>query len=200
MIHMYERNRILRKQLRLYSILIVIFVAVCILQTIFLNKVLVELNNSRAQTEQALAIADESKHIAIQAIKELEMYKTRVECSSTPEKICSQHHLTVTATAYCPCELCCGIYSAEHSSHVGTTFVQKTATGTIPQQGRTIAVDPSVIPLGSKVKIGDTVYTAEDTGGAIKGNRIDIFFESHKEALIWGRQTVEVIVYEDQEL
>ena len=56
-----------------------------------------------------------------------------------------------------------------------------TATGTVPKYG-TIAVDPSVIPYGTKVYIKelDKVFTAEDTGGAIKGNTIDIFMPDRK--------------------
>lgn len=57
-----------------------------------------------------------------------------------------------------------------------------TATGTTPEVGRTIAVDPAVIPLGSEIEIDGKSYIAEDTGGAIKGNRIDIFVASHEAA------------------
>ena len=67
-----------------------------------------------------------------------------------------------------------------------------TATMTRPKQGRTIAVDPNVIPYGSKVRINGVEYIAEDCGGAIKGNRIDIFFTSHDSALSYGVQTCEV--------
>ena len=76
-------------------------------------------------------------------------------------------------TYYCPCFKCCGRY-------------KKTASGTNPKAGRTISVDPKKIKLGSKVKIGNKTYIAEDTGGAIKGNRIDIFVKTHKEALQKG--------------
>lgn len=73
-------------------------------------------------------------------------------------------------THYCDCETCQGEWT-------GTT-----ATGRTPTVGRTIAVDPRVIPLGTKVVINGHTYTAEDTGGAIRGNRIDIFVGSHEEA------------------
>ena len=62
----------------------------------------------------------------------------------------------------------------------------------MPVSGRTIAVDPNVIPLGSKVLINGNVYIAEDTGSAIKGKKIDIYFGSHSQALNYGRRTVEV--------
>lgn len=65
----------------------------------------------------------------------------------------------------------------------------KTSTGVWPTVGRTIAVDPSVIPYGTAVEIdGFGVRYAEDTGGAIKGNKIDIFVETTAEALQLGRQ------------
>ncbi len=84
-------------------------------------------------------------------------------------------------TAYCACRQCCGSYAN------GIT-----ASGTKATAGRTIAVDTSVIPLGSSVNINGHIYTAEDTGGAIKGNRIDIYFSNHAEALSWGVRYVPV--------
>ena len=83
------------------------------------------------------------------------------------------------ATAYCPCRKC-----------VGRKLIVKTATGTKPQINRTIAVDPTVIPYGSIVYIeGLGYYIAEDCGGSIKGNSIDIFVATHEEATKFGRQT-----------
>lgn len=77
-------------------------------------------------------------------------------------------------SAYCHCSKCCG-----KSDGITATGVKATAN-------RTIAVDPKVIPLGSKVIIDGKTYVAEDTGGNIKGNRIDMYFSSHQEALNWG--------------
>lgn len=67
-----------------------------------------------------------------------------------------------------------------------------TATGTTPTVGRTIAVDPNVIPYGSEVTINGNTYIAEDCGGAIKGNRVDILFDTHQEALEFGIQYANV--------
>lgn len=70
----------------------------------------------------------------------------------------------------------------------------RTATGTLPIPGRTLAVDPAVIPLGSPVWVdGFGWMVAEDTGGAIRGNMLDIYFEELREARQFGRQTVKVI-------
>lgn len=83
-------------------------------------------------------------------------------------------------SAYCHCSYCCG-----KSDGI-------TATGTMVQANRTIAVDPRVIPLGSKVIIDGQTYVAEDTGGAIKSNRIDMYFATHQEALNFGIQYKDV--------
>ena len=84
-------------------------------------------------------------------------------------------------TAYCNCSKCCGKWAGG-----------PTASGVMPKAGRTIAVDPKVIPLGSKVKINGHTYVAEDTGGAIKGNRIDVYHSSHSAALDFGVQHADV--------
>ncbi len=95
-----------------------------------------------------------------------------------------------TITAYCSCRICCGVYSPEVTGRESHT-----ATGTVPAEGRTIAVDPSVIPYGTQVYIdGYGVYTAEDCGGAIKGNRIDMYFESHQAACQFGVQRLYVTI------
>jgi len=70
----------------------------------------------------------------------------------------------------------------------------RTSTGTNPKVG-TIAVDPSVIPMGSKLYVeGYGFGRAEDIGSAIKGNRIDIFLETEQECRRWGRRPVKVYI------
>lgn len=98
---------------------------------------------------------------------------------------------TFECTAYCSCKICCGQYSPEVTGRPSTT-----ASGTHPTPGWTIAVDTSRIPMGSYVMIDNHVYHAEDTGSAIKGNRIDVYFNDHEEAKRWGRQTKEVYAAE----
>ena len=87
-------------------------------------------------------------------------------------------------TAYCPCAKCCG----------KTDGI--TATGTTATEGRTVAVDPAVIPYGATVTVyfadgTSHSYTAEDCGGAIKENRIDVFFDDHQAAREFGVQTAD---------
>lgn len=80
---------------------------------------------------------------------------------------------TYKITAYCPCAKCCGKTNG------------RTAAGTKATAGRTVAAS-SQFAFGTQLNIGGHVYTVEDRGGAIKGNKIDIFVNSHAEALQWG--------------
>lgn len=70
-----------------------------------------------------------------------------------------------------------------------------TATGTVPKWG-TIAVDPTVIPYGTKVYIPqfDKYFIAEDCGGGIKGNKIDIFMNSESQCNNWGKRTIDIYI------
>jgi 3D (Asp-Asp-Asp) domain-containing protein len=78
-------------------------------------------------------------------------------------------------------------YSANDSTQ-GTDNL--TATGKEAYEG-IIAVDPAMIPLGTEVEIKDLgKFVAEDTGGTIKGNRIDIYFNSKTEAEKFGKQRI----------
>lgn len=61
-----------------------------------------------------------------------------------------------------------------------------TATGVIAKEGRTIAVDPSIIPYGSKIMINGHIYIAEDCGGAVNGNVIDIFVNEPRQEMYYG--------------
>lgn len=80
-----------------------------------------------------------------------------------------------TVTAYCPCEKCCGAYANGY-----------TATGAKATQGVTVAADPDVLPMGTEIELDGHTYTVQDTGGAIAGNRLDLYFDSHEDALRWG--------------
>lgn len=69
-----------------------------------------------------------------------------------------------------------------------------TATGVPPRVG-IVAVDPSVIPIGSQLYVEGYGYCqALDTGGIIKGNKIDVFVESESQALSWGKRKVKVYI------
>lgn len=79
-------------------------------------------------------------------------------------------------THYCPCSQCCGVGGGK-----------VTASGTTPKAGRTVGVNPNLIPYGTKLRIGGKDgYVAEDTGGGIGWNHIDIYCNTHQEALNAG--------------
>ncbi len=80
---------------------------------------------------------------------------------------------------------------------IATAYVatgHPTKSGTVPQVGRTIAVDPSIIPLGSRVRVDGVEMVAEDTGKDIVGRRVDLFVGDEKTAKAWGIRLVQVEV------
>lgn len=90
-------------------------------------------------------------------------------------------------TAFCACGKC--------TDGDGLTALNKP-----PIEGRTVAVDPSVIPYGTIVVINGHEYVAEDNGGKwIKGNQVDIYFESHEDAKVFGIQYAEVFIKNKEE-
>lgn len=108
--------------------------------------------------------------------------------STAPEKVFEAPEAEIVGicqnmeiTAYCGCSKCCG-----KSDGI-------TASGVKAMEGVTIAADKS-IPFGTEIVIDGKTYIVQDRGGAIKGNRIDIYFDSHEKALQYGRQTKEVTI------
>lgn len=90
---------------------------------------------------------------------------------------------TYKITAYCSCAKCCGKSTG------------RTASGTQATVGRTVAASAK-FAFGTKLNIGGHIYTVEDRGGAIQGNRIDIYVNSHSAALQWGVKYLPVSVVE----
>lgn len=91
-----------------------------------------------------------------------------------------------TATAYCKCRECNGRWGTDKPDGQADS-----ATGAELSEGVSIAADFSVLPPFTQVEIsGMGIYTVHDCGGAIKGNRIDIYFENHEDAQAFGVQTV----------
>ncbi|MGE7305478.1 LysM peptidoglycan-binding domain-containing protein [Priestia megaterium] len=134
----------------------------------------------QAQKEQQQAQAEQAQKEQQQAQAE-QAQKEQQPAESSQQA--SGKSMTVEATAY----------TANCAGCSGTT-----ATGVDlkanPNQ-KVIAVDPSVIPLGSKVYVeGYGEAVAADTGGAIKGNRIDVFVPSEGDAQQFGRKSVKITV------
>lgn len=105
------------------------------------------------------------------------------------------NELVLTATAY-------DLSYESTGKNPGDPEYGITASGTLAQPG-TVAVDPRVIPLGTELYIASTdgspdygFATAEDTGGAIKGDKIDLFMEDSKDCDDFGRRPVKVYILE----
>lgn len=124
--------------------------------------------------------------------KIVQVKKTQTSRASTPRTstTTAQQGTTTTATingetykitAYCSCSKCCGKSTG------------RTASGTRATAGRTVAAS-SKFAFGTKLNIGGHIYTVEDRGGAISGNRIDIYVNSHAAALQWGVKYLPVSV------
>jgi 3D (Asp-Asp-Asp) domain-containing protein len=98
--------------------------------------------------------------------------------------------IRMEVTAYCPCQKCCG-ENAEGITASGRDVSYN--------HSRFVAADTDVLPFGTKLIIpgyhGKPVEVI-DRGGAIKGNKLDLFYPTHEEALQWGRQWVDVVVVE----
>lgn len=122
-------------------------------------------------------------------IEEMTEATTEVTTTEKQEKFIE---LQVTATAYDHCQKCCGVWATNRPKDENGNDIVITASGTIATEGRTIAVDPRVIPYGTEVIINGHTYIAEDCGGAVKGNAIDIYFDSHEEAVAFGKRSVDV--------
>ena len=90
-----------------------------------------------------------------------------------------------TCYAYCSCPSCCGQWSGG-----------PTASGTMPEEGRTIAADWGVLPAGTEVYLDGIGWrTVEDTGSGITGDKLDLYMGSHAAALEFGVKEVEVYAY-----
>lgn len=120
--------------------------------------------------------------------------QTMTEPSATEDKLLAEsadseewQTVRMRVTAYCPCEKCCGEYSD------GIT-----ACGHRIQVGDTFAAADRRYPFGTEMIVagynGGNPIEVLDRGGAIRGNRLDVFFHSHAEALQWGVRHLDVKV------
>lgn len=116
----------------------------------------------------------------IQTSRASSLPRTSTEVGSSTATVNGE---TYKITAYCSCSKCCGKSTG------------RTSSGTQATAGRTVAA-PAKFAYGTKLNIGGNIYTVEDRGGAIKGNRIDIYVNSHSAALQWGVRYLPVSVVE----
>jgi 3D (Asp-Asp-Asp) domain-containing protein len=118
---------------------------------------------------------------------------TATEPPAVSEAITTEpEYIAFTATAYCGCSKCCGKWANNRPD--GKVIG---AAGVELKQGVSIAADFSVLPIGTSVDIeGLGTYKVQDTGAAVTGNKIDIYFLNHDDAVEFGVQTVYLRVLE----
>lgn len=99
-------------------------------------------------------------------------------------------------TAYCSCSKCCGKWAnCRPVDEYGNEIVLG-ASGEKLTAGYSLAVDPKLIPYGTKLLINGQIYEAQDCGGAIKDKRIDVYFNNHSDAVEFGVQYADVYTLE----
>jgi len=140
------------------------------------------INESETKTEVEPQMPEK-----VQTIAENAKSRQSEDSESNTEQPEEWESIEMRVTAYCPCPICCGEYSD------GIT-----ACGYEIQPGDTFVAADSRYPFGTEMIIpgystGQPVKVL-DRGGAIKGNRLDVFFATHEEALEWGVQYLEVNV------
>lgn len=150
------------------------------------NRVVYEELMAEKEAKAALAKAS-AADATEEATASVEPTETRTVATAAPIYVdpATGYELvgTFMITAYCPCAKCCG----------KTNGI--TACGLPATANHTIAADTRLFPFGTQLVIGGQVYTVEDRGSAIQGNRIDIFCATHQEALSFGRRYIQVFRY-----
>lgn len=101
-------------------------------------------------------------------------------------------------TAYCSCIDCCGEYALNRPIDENGNEIVYGSIGVRLTAGISIAVDPRVIPYNSNVIINGHTYTAHDTGSAVNGYHIDVYFNNHQEALNFGVQYADVYLVKNE--
>jgi len=119
---------------------------------------------------------------------------TNTESTEPTEKLVSLGEYKLTA--YCPCEICCGVWGKDRPTDADGNLLVLTASGAYAEAGVTIAADTSVLPFGTVVLIDGHEYIVQDRGSAVKGNQIDIYFENHQDAVDFGVQYKEIFIIE----
>ena len=175
-------------EIKSHSLIVLVCIAIMIALALVHNA---EIMSEKHEAEYQLREEAEKRQEAEESLQELKVKIEKLEEENKRlldrlESFLDEFNVSsFTATAYAPFDSH-GLCSDGNPS--------STATGTYPTEGRTVAVDPSVIPLGSRLIIeGQGVRVAEDTGGLIKGKRVDIMLDSRREALRFGRQEIKVI-------
>lgn len=198
-----KQNKTLFEAFKFWRAAAVFMLAVSTFTTVFggiaVNNVRRSAERSAAEYQAKLESVEHIRDLAVEQLggmaqkvealeAELEVLKS-AQAQAQSNNMAGGQYVSLgefTLTAYCSCKKCTGKWAD------GIT-----ASGLTAEPGM-IAVDPNVISLGSYVMIDGVKYLAADTGGAIKGNRIDVFFTSHASALEYGVQSHEVYLLAEE--
>lgn len=187
---------------------------ICIVITIYTSyqytqykKLVDELNNkvveleTKIDTQNNEFVSEINKMTEyIDEIKKEIQEKENVENEIEPTCLETEEESTLVSlgefklTAYCSCQKCCGKWALNRPVDENGNEIVIGSSGEVLIPKVSIAVDTSVIPHGSEVVINGNTYIAHDTGGAIKGNRIDVYHDNHQEAREFAVQYAEVFL------
>jgi 3D (Asp-Asp-Asp) domain-containing protein len=143
--------------------------------------------NSAAQTTLS-SLAETSINAETELMHDASSDNARASVMLPQTIVSNAHTIQMEVTAYCACIKCCG------PNAQGITASGKDISY---NDGKFVAADTSVLPFGTKLMIpgyASAPVEVIDRGGAIKGNKLDVFYASHEEALKWGRQKITVTV------
>lgn len=147
--------------------------------------------SSISATAQRAGETAKAKVVSNNVIAPIELMHNIATPVITTIKLPHVRTVLMQVTAYCPCKKCCG-----PNAH-GITASGKDISY---NDGRFVAADTRNLPFGTRLVIPGYHNTQPveviDRGGAIKGDKLDVFFPTHEEALQWGRQTIEVKIIE----
>ena len=174
-----QKIKILKFQIGIVVLFLIINLLL-LFSTIFLmsayTKHIKNYHSIEIQKEEIISIPDLQTAAGVELILDNNVFNEHISNLKDIDFLnLGEHKLT----AYCSCEKCCSEWSKYN----------RTASGTTPEQGRTIACNS--LDFGTEVMIRGKKYIVEDTGN-MKNNHIDIYFSSHEEALEFGVQNAKV--------
>ncbi|SEN47086.1 3D (Asp-Asp-Asp) domain-containing protein [Paenibacillus sophorae] len=156
--------------------------------------VIKEMKNTVTINQVAQAVKDderEEKQIHIKQVGMVNKLKTESETKKTAEKIINKKKNNDNWTTYRITAYDSGVQSTGKSP--GDKGYRITKSGEKVKEGRTVSADLNILPIGTVIEIESVgIRTITDSGSAIRGRRLDLYIESHKEALNFGVRNLKV--------
>lgn len=189
-----------------FMLVVSAFIMIC--TTMNVNKIRLAATQSELEYKTKLESVEHIRDIAVEQLgvmaQKVDELEAELAAIITVESEASKTDSSTTELINTIENCAITYYCAEKYPHICGLGLGVTATGVECNPGHIVAVDPNVIPLHSKVIVdyGDGElhsYYAEDVGGSIKGNHIDVMCETHNEALNAGKRTATVYWIEQEE-